>query len=365
MDKLKKSTLFYITCNLLAVATFIFVCTKITFVFEPVVIFVSTLFAPVLVAGFLYYACEPLVRLLETKANYTRKWSIFAVMGLLFGVLALSMSKIIPTVTIQLGDLIERLPELGKKVQETSQELIGQRWLKDLHLQTQVSAYSKELESLAKSSLLGITTSIGALFSAVTNILLVVVTAPLILLYMLKDGEKFPQAVSELAPERYREDVVALMQEMNQTVARYISGQSLVCLFVGTFTFIGYWILGLDYALTLGVFAAITNIIPYLGPYIGLIPAVIIGFSDSFLMGLLPCIIVLVVQQIDSNFISPNVLGKTLNMHPLTIMFLLLVVGKLGGVVGMILAVPGYAVMKTVLLHPMKRKKMPEQVTSE
>lgn len=365
MDKLKKSTLFYIASNLLVVATFLYVCTKITFVFEPVVIFVSTLFAPVLVAGFLYYVCEPLVQFLEAKAKFTRKWSIFVVTGLLFGFILVAMSRIIPTVAVQVGDLIVRLPELGEKVQETAHELIGQTWVKDLHLQTQVAAFSKELESLAKSSLLGISTSIGALFSAVTNVLLVIVTAPLILLYMLKDGEKFPQAVSELAPERYREYVITLMHEMNQTIARYISGQSLVCLFVGTFTFIGYWILGLDYALTLGVFAAITNIIPYLGPYIGLIPAVIIGLSDSVLMGLMPCVIVLVVQQIDSNFISPSVLGKTLNMHPLTIMFLLLVVGKLGGVSGMILAVPGYAVMKTVFLHPMKHREAPKQTPIE
>ena len=125
----------------------------------------------------------------------------------------------------------------------------------------------------------------------------------------------------------------------------------MVCLAVGFLTFIGFLIIHLPYALLLGLIIAVTNIIPYLGPFIGAAPAVIVGFLDSPSKALLAVIIVVIVQQIDGNIMSPLIIGKRLDMHPLTIIVLLLVAGNLAGVLGMILAVPVYAVVKTVVIN--------------
>ena len=107
----------------------------------------------------------------------------------------------------------------------------------------------------------------------------------------------------------------------------------------------------MKYALILGIIIAVTNVIPYLGPYLGAAPAVLIAFLDSPGKAVVTVIVILVVQQIDGNVISPLIIGKRLNTHPLTIILLLIGAGSFGGILGMIFAVPVYALLKAITLN--------------
>lgn len=138
---------------------------------------------------------------------------------------------------------------------------------------------------------------------------------------------------------------------MNKTISTYISSQAIDCMFVGLFTFIGYLIIGQPYALLFGFIAGATNIIPYLGPFIGAAPAVIVALFTSPVQALLVIVVVTIVQQIDSNLLSPYIMGKSLSIHPLTIIIILIVAGNLAGIFGMILGVPLYAVVKTIIVN--------------
>lgn len=111
--------------------------------------------------------------------------------------------------------------------------------------------------------------------------------------------------------------------------------------------------LGVRYAFLFGVIAGFTNLIPYLGPYLGLAPAVFVTVFDEPVKALLCCLVVLVVQQIDGNIIYPNVIGKSLQIHPLTIIIVLLVAGNIAGLLGIFLGVPFYAIAKTIVFHVM------------
>ena len=122
---------------------------------------------------------------------------------------------------------------------------------------------------------------------------------------------------------------------------------------MGTFTFLGYLLIGVDYAFLFGVIAGLTNLIPYLGPYLGLAPALIYTFFDSPTRALLCIVVVIIVQQIDGNVIYPNVIGKSLNIHPLTIILILLVAGNLSGILGVFLASKSLFIRKR--LHKKKR----------
>lgn len=363
MEKLRKTNLLYWSVWLLVMACLIWVSTKINFIFYPIGTFVSTIFTPVLVAGFLYYIFTPFIDMLEHRLNIKRTIGILIVMLLLVGIVIFLFLGLIPNLVSQIRELLANLPTVVKSLNKLYQQVIEQDWIQRLDIPTQLSQLTGNIQSSISSFLSGLTGSIGSLLSAVANIALLVIIIPLIFFYMLKDGHKFPEAVAHLLPYEYSDDVLALLKEINKTIAKYISGQALVCLFVGTFTFIGYLLIGLPYAFLLGVTAAITNIIPYLGPYIGLIPAAVIGLTVSPSKALLVCVVVLVVQQVESNIISPNVLGKTLDMHPLTILFLLLAAGKIVGVLGMILAIPTYAVVKTIVQYVLgyvknRRKKV-------
>jgi predicted PurR-regulated permease PerM len=351
MEKLRKTNLLYWSVWLLVMACLVWVSTKIDFIFYPIGAFISTIFTPVLVAGFLYYIFTPFIEMLEQRLNIKRPIGILIVMVLLIGIVIFSFLGLIPNLVSQISELLTNLPSVIRSLNKIYQQVIEQEWVERLDIPTQLSQLSGNVQNSISSFLNGLTGSIGSVLSAVANIALLVIIIPLIFFYMLKDGHKFPEAVAQLLPHEYSADVLALLKEINKTIAKYISGQALVCLFVGTFTFIGYLLIGLPYAFLLGVTAAITNIIPYLGPYIGLIPAAIIGLTVSPTKALLVCAVVLVVQQVESNIISPNVLGKTLDMHPLTILFLLLAAGKISGVLGMIVAIPAYAVLKTIVQY--------------
>lgn len=138
---------------------------------------------------------------------------------------------------------------------------------------------------------------------------------------------------------------------MDSALSSYIQGQLIVSFCVGLLAYIGYLIIGLEYALVLGVIAMVTNVIPFVGPWIGTFPALIVGLLTSPLQALLVIIVVVAVQQFESNLISPFVMGKALNMHPLTIIFVLLIGGQFGGLIGLIFAVPIYALLKVIVSH--------------
>ena len=152
-------------------------------------------------------------------------------------------------------------------------------------------------------------------------------------------------------PRKRTAQVEAMLQDMSNTLSKYISGQAIECIFVGICTAIGYGLAGVPYALLTGIFAGATNIIPYIGPYIGLVPALILSLTDSFNTAVMAIIVCIIVQQIDGNLIYPNVIGKSVDIHPLTIILLLLVAGKIAGLLGIILCIPFYAIIKVIVKH--------------
>src|SRR5699024_12118745 len=120
---------------------------------------------------------------------------------------------------------------------------------------------------------------------------------------------------------------------------------------VGILLFIGYLIIGLKYSLTLALFAMLMNVIPFLGPFIAVIPALIVGLFQSPIMVVWVAIVTLIAQQIESNLISPNVMGRVLNLHPLTVITVILAAGSIAGFIGILFAVPFYTIIKTVVVH--------------
>ena len=120
---------------------------------------------------------------------------------------------------------------------------------------------------------------------------------------------------------------------------------------MGILLYIGYLSIGLEYAITLAIVAAVTSVVPYLGPMIAVSPAIIIALVDSPFMLVKLAIVWAAVQFLEGHFISPNIMGHTMKIHPLTIMFTLLIGGNLFGVVGVILGIPGYAILKVIVVY--------------
>lgn len=354
-EKRKKKLMFW-SAELLLLASLIFVFTKIRFVFSPVFTFFQTLFAPFLIAGFLFYLLNPLVKILMKirikKFKVKRPLAIAVVFLLLISVLGLVISFFIPRLIEQIKSLVIGLPGYLSELQRFLTNLFNNShidWLQKVDLHSYMNKFEGSLTSILKKFILSLTTSLGSVIGTITSVTVTLVTVPFILFYMLKDGEKLVPTVEKIFPEHNRSKVARLLHEMSATLSRYISGQMIECLFVGTFSAIGYSMTGIPYALLVGLFAGITNIIPYLGPYIGLMPALFLAFSKSLPTVFWVIVVCIVVQQLDGNLVYPNVIGKSLHLHPLTIIIILLVAGNIAGLLGMILGVPLYAVTKVVV----------------
>jgi predicted PurR-regulated permease PerM len=176
-------------------------------------------------------------------------------------------------------------------------------------------------------------------------------TVPFILYYLLKDGAKIREFIINLVPDQHDNQALQIMEEMDGALSAYIQGKILVSLCLGMLIFIGYQIIGVQYALLLALAATLMNVIPFVGLFIGIIPSVVVAFIDSPSMLIKVIIVVLVAQQIEANFLSPQIMGKKLDMHPLTIILLLIGVGSLSGLLGMFIAIPTYAVLKVIVSH--------------
>ncbi|WP_033827931.1 AI-2E family transporter [Bacillus andreraoultii] len=347
-----KSKLHFWTLEILLIVGIIYICTKLSFLFNPIVIFLSTMFFPLLITGFLYFIFNPIVSLFE-KAKIPRTLGILLIYVIFIGLVVLVIALIVPVLTQQVRELFTNIPKYIDQVpvivsnfaqSDTFHWIQTQQYVDLDQVKNTLMTYLQDIPT-------AITNSISGLVGAVANVTLVIVTVPFLLFYLLKDGHKLPNAILRFLPSAYRKEGRVILKDTSNTLATYIQGQLIVSLCVGTLSFIGYLIIDLPYALLLGLAVAVTNIIPYVGPFLGAAPAFIVGLFISPMTAVLVVVVAVIAQQFEGNVISPLVIGRKLDTHPATIIIILLVAGNIAGILGMILGVPVYAVMKTLILN--------------
>ena len=348
--EMRESKLFYWSVQILVIATLVWVFSQIGWVFTPIATFFSTLFGPIIAAGFLFYMLNPLVKLLM-KLHVPRRMAIVLLFVLLLAAVALVFAAIIPNLIEQVTQVVDNFPGFLSELRKSSTAFLNTPLLRRFNLTESLTQLKLDPATILRSVLSGVSNNIGGVVSSVGSVVISAITVPVMLYYFLQDGHKLIPNIQRFFPNRLNDQISDVLTKMNETISHYVAGEVLELLFVGTFTGLGYLIIGMPYALLLGVVAGFMNIIPYLGPYIGLAPALIIASTISWEQAALVCVVVVIVQQLDGNFIYPNVVGKALDIHPLTIIILLLVVGNLWGIIGMIIGVPIYAVVKTVVQY--------------
>lgn len=168
---------------------------------------------------------------------------------------------------------------------------------------------------------------------------------------MLFDFNNIRSHLISLLPKKAQSDAYALTDKLNKNLRKFIQGTLSIMLILFVFQSIGLGLAGLKAPMVFGLFCAVTNVIPYVGPYIGGIPAVLVGLSISPTTGFFCLISVLLSQLLESYFLQPIVMGKTMKLHPVTIMLGLLIFGYFFGIIGMILATPIISMTKTIVKY--------------
>jgi predicted PurR-regulated permease PerM len=173
--------------------------------------------------------------------------------------------------------------------------------------------------------------------------------------YLLNDVEILKKTLHSLLPIKYKNDIAIVGREINNIIKGFIQGQIFTSLVVGMLITVGLIITKVKFPFVLGIIGGITNIIPYFGPIIGAIPAVIVASSQSIFTGLKCALVFVIVQQIDNVFISPKITEKKIGLHPITTIFVVLVGGELFGILGMLVAVPIFASLKIITKRIIER----------
>ena len=334
----------YILLIVILLGIAIYLYTEISYIFTPINTIVSSIITPIIVAYIFYYMLNPLVNFFSKKIS---RFSA-SLLAILVGVITVLVVIIgvVPIIVEQTQNLITAMPRYIEIVkgylEEYSDNAYVQVVVEYVNTNLNVSKISERLISIATSVAQGVVSSISSTAS-------VLVTMPFVLFFLLKDASQFNKFVISLLPKKFEKPVAETIDEIDDKVGSYIQGQMLVSLCIGVMLFIGYNVIGLHYAFSLATIAAFLSIVPYLGPAIAITPAMLVAASTSWVMVVKMLVVWGIVQFLEGNIISPNIMGRSMNMHPLTVIFVILIGVNISGVVGAILGIPVYSILKVLI----------------
>ncbi|WP_431030370.1 AI-2E family transporter [Lysinibacillus sp. LZ02] len=354
-----KNLLFLLIITLLA-GCIIFIFDKISFIFQPFLVLLEVVILPGVLGVILYYLLRPFLRILM-RWKVPRVWGILLIFLGLIGVITLLILLVVPFLKNQFTNLLHEFPIYFMSLIDSVISFINNSRINEylatanidynLVLENITDDLTKTVKDTATNLASGVANGVTGVVTTLTGIVLSLVIVPFILFYLLWEGEKMPKFILRLFPPRMRAFVDDVMEDMDNQISSYIQGQILVSICIGIMVTIGFLIIKLPYALLLGTLAMVTSVVPYLGPVIAITPALIIAIVTSPFMVVKVGVVWTVVQLIEGKFISPQIMGKSLSIHPITIIFVLLTFGSLFGVPGVILGIPVYALIKVFVQH--------------
>ncbi|OXM16864.1 AI-2E family transporter [Paenibacillus herberti] len=351
---------FYQVCiSIILVLVILYLLSRLEFLYRPVMLAFNILLLPFVVSFFFYYLLRPLVTQLHKWK--LPKWLAVLVLFIAMSTLvALLIVLVWPTLQSQTVGFVENLPVLAKGVQDQIDYLQEQRFggfsLREIDLSSKVSEYLEQAINYAS-------VYVQNAVSIVTTVSLVVGTVPVLLYYMLKEDRKGYTSFVRFSPTKYRADAIEIFNRIDKMLSEFVIGRVICCLALGAFAYIGFLLVDLPYSLLLAIIVGVLNMIPYIGSIIGSIPVILIAFTDSFSTAIWVLVILLLAQQLEGNLISPFVYGRTMDIHPLTTIVVVLIAGATSGIVGIMISIPVYMMGKIIILQiaeHFERKSQPD-----
>ena len=346
------SNLLYTLIVLILLAILILLMIQLDFLFTPIAILISNILMPLIVALLLYYLFDPLISFAE-KHGLNRTWGIIILYLIIILGFVGALLLLVPLLENQFNSLIRNFPQVANTVFQRAQALMADLPADDIT--QRLLAEAQNIWHNISGTILAYVqqgfTGVSSFVSGMTSIVFTLATAPIILFFLLKSGRQFFEGFLKIIPPNMRPGVTYMASEINGQVSSYIKGQLVIAVLNGIMMFIGFTVIGMDYSGVLGVMGGVFSLIPYLGPILTFIPAILIAFFDSFTQVLLLLVVWLIIQFIEGNLVEPNVMGKQLEIHPLTIIITLVVMGDLLGLFGLIFGIPIYAIIKVIVRY--------------
>jgi predicted PurR-regulated permease PerM len=312
---------------------------------------------PFLFAAILAYVCLPLVRWLD-RHRLPRTASAVAVLLLVIAALALLFGIVLPLLVREITALVTQVPGWLDTLDQRVAPWINEHFGTDLKFDLDALVLTLR-ELIASSENIGarVLTSLKmgglGLLGLFTNLVLL----PIVMFFLMRDWEKMVARIERLIPRRWHDAAVALARECDHTLGQYLHGQVLVLLVMSVFYTAALWFTGLDAYLPIGIVTGLLTFVPFVGATVGFVLATLAAFMQFGEIGAVAWVwaAFLVGQTVESNFITPKLVGGAIGLHPLAVIFALLAFGQLFGFTGLLIALPASAVLAVAARHLVRR----------
>ncbi|KHO62336.1 permease [Thermoanaerobacter sp. YS13] len=306
---------------------------------------IKNILSPFFVSALIAYLLNPMVKFFNSKgfSNFLSILLVFLIVAL---VILFFSFYILPLLINEMVIFVKMIPFYTEELQKILLQIkfnyfsyLPPQFEKvlDKNLNVLNNLFASRVDMAFKSTV------------AILKDIIDVIIIPIITFYLLKDKNLFKKEIEKVIPAKYHGSFSALLKKIDKILSKYIRAQIYLSIFVAIFTSIGLSLIKVKYAFLIGILAGILNIIPYLGPILSIVPAVLIGLLDSLSKGFWALFVCLLVQQIENVFITPKIISDSVGLHPITVIFSLIAGEELFGVWGLLLSVPVVAIGKVIV----------------
>lgn len=276
----------------------------------------------------------------KKRIKLNRTFAILLVLTIFFVIFLYIVLTIVPIFTKQVSSLIDFLLKNQEKLQNN---FFG--FLKSNNIDLKSSLMSSK--DIIVSNVIKVLSSSFSLISSTFSLLFM---TPIFTIMLIFSYDNMENGVKRALQNMDREDLIVLIKNMDETIGKYILVTALDSMIVGVVSFIIFYFLKMDYSMLFSVIIGFGNVIPFIGPFIGLIPAILYAFTKSFKLVIFIVVLITIVQTIEANIVKPWLTGKSVEMHPITTLLVVLIGGALFGIGGAFIAIPAYIIIKLTFL---------------
>ncbi|MFW5998183.1 MAG: AI-2E family transporter [Bacillota bacterium] len=324
---------------------YIFISILIIFLLISLV-YIRTSIFPFILGILMAYLFNPFIEYMK-KRNFSRNGAILILIIIIFNIIFISGLFLAPILLKELTNLTEYIPEYISEIDAIVSDL-NEKY-KQIHLPPLIEDAFNEFLNEAENYIINLIHRMTDFLFNSIPFLFSVILSPIITYYILKDLEDFKKSFMKIIPDNNKSLCMKIAGEVNKIFIGFLRGQLWISIFVSVLISIGLFFLKVNFYIILGIIGGISNIIPYFGPIIGAVPAVLISFIDYPLKSLGVIFLYIFIQQLESLLIAPKIMSENVGLHPLLVIFSLLAGTELLGIWGLVFAIPVTAILKRAI----------------
>lgn len=320
---------------------------------------ILTVISPLFIGIFVAWLLNPIVNKLNKKGVNRILGTTFTYVVFL-AIVYLIMSSLIPILVQEINSFVKSVPSYLESLKGYTDNIFDKLSSPNFDITSTKLDFYKRIETFVTDFTAKLPETIVNTIKTFISTLWSFVIGMIIGLYLLFDFDNSIKKIISFIPKKYQGTLDDICSRMDTTLKNFVQGTLIDASIIFFSCAIGFWFAGLKAPLLFALFCAVTNIIPYIGPYIGAAPAILVGYAQGPLVGTIVLIVNIVIQGIEGNFIQPLVMSKTMKLHPVTIIVGLLVFGYFFGILGMIISTPIISLIKVLIVFINEKYKLVE-----